>query len=219
MLVPMAHALDGSTAQLLRRARAVELLTIAWNVFEALGAILSGLLAGSVALLGFGFDSVIELTSGVVLLWRLSDGAEAERRERIALKIVGVCFFALAAYLTGDSLHKLLSHEAAKESWFGIAVAAASMVAMPLLARAKRQVARQLGSAAMHADSRQTDFCGYLAAVTLGGLLLNSLLRWWWADPAAALIMVPLILREGREALHGKTCCECVPCGTDIPSS
>lgn len=206
-------------ARLLLLARRVELLTIGWNVFEALGAIVSGLLAGSVALIGFGFDSVIELISGVVLLWRLADGAEAERREQIALKIVGVCFFVLAAYLAGDSIHRLLSHEAPEQTVFGIVVAASSLVAMPLLARAKRNVARRLNSAAMHADSRQTDFCGYLAAVTLAGLLLNSLLHWWWADPAAALLMVPLIVREGWEALRGKTCCECVPCGTDIPSS
>ena len=206
-------------ARYLRRARTVELLTIGWNIFEALGALVAGLLAGSVALLGFGFDSVIELVSGLVLLWRLADGAEAERRERTALKIVGASFFVLAVYLAADSIHRLLARETAAETWFGIAVAAASLVAMPLLARAKRNVARRLNSAALHADSRQTDFCGYLAAVTLGGLLLNSLLHWWWADPAAALLMTPLIAREGWEALRGKTCCECVPCGTDIPSS
>lgn len=215
----LARSSEAAIDPYLRRARCVEFLTIAWNIFEALGAVISGLIAGSVALVGFGFDSVIELISGLALLWRLADGVEAERRERLALKIVGVCFFALAAYLAGDSLHKLLSREVAQQSPFGIVVAAASLVAMPLLARAKRNVARQINSAAMHADSRQTDFCGYLAAVTLGALLLNSIFHWWWADPAAALVMVPLIAREGWDALRGKTCCDCVACGTDMPSA
>lgn len=204
---------------LLSRARRVEYLTISWNVFEALGAVITGLIAGSVSLLGFGFDSCIELASGLVLLWRLTDGVDAERRERIALKIVGACFIALALFVVADALHKLFTREAARETIFGIVVAAASLIAMPLLARAKRHVARELGSAAMHADSRQTDFCAYLAAVTLAGLLLNSLFHWWWADPVAAIIMVPLILREAIEALRGKTCPTCAPCGTDIRSA
>jgi divalent metal cation (Fe/Co/Zn/Cd) transporter len=191
---------------LVQRGRRLEYLTLAWNSLEALLSIIAGLLAGSIALVGFGFDSVIEVSSGAALLWRLGAGAEAERRERIALQVVGICFLALAVYVTWDAASSLLHREVPQESYLGIGVAAASLIAMPLLARAKRRVARGLNSAAMHADSRQTDICAYLSAILLGGLLLNAVLGWWWADPAAALIMVPLIAKEGIEALRGKTC-------------
>ena len=194
-----------------RRGRRLEYFTIAWNSLEAIASVVAGLLAGSIALVGFGLDSVIEVSSGAVLLWRLRAEADAERRERAehrALRLVGVCFLALAAYVAYDSIQGLVRHEAPQESFFGIAIAVASLIAMPLLARAKRQVARQLSSGAMHADSRQTDFCFYLSAILLAGLLLNALLGWWWADPAAALVMVPLIVREGVEGLRAKRCCD-----------
>ncbi len=182
-----------------------------WNSLEAIASVVAGVLAGSIALVGFGLDSVIEVSSGAVLLWRLRAEADAERRERAehrALRLVGVCFLALAAYVAYDSIQGLVRHEAPQESFFGIAIAVASLIAMPLLARAKRQVARQLSSGAMHADSRQTDFCFYLSAILLAGLLLNALLGWWWADPAAALVMVPLIAREGVEGLRAERCCD-----------
>jgi len=189
---------------------------LAWNSAEAVVSIIAGLLAGSIALVGFGFDSVIECCSGAVILWRLA--GEGERRERTALRLVGFSFLALAAYVTYDAVSSLVHREAPERSLLGIGVAIASLIAMPLLARAKRRVARQLNSSAMHADSRQTDICAYLSAILLGGLLLNAVLRWWWADPMAALIMVPLIAREGVEALRGNTCCECHSCGTDNAS-
>lgn len=200
----------------LRRGRRLEYLTLAWNSAEAVVSIVAGLLAGSIALVGFGFDSVIECSSGAIILWRLA--GDGERRERTALRLVGLSFLALAAYIAYDAIRSLLGHEAPERSLVGIGVAIASLIAMPLLARAKRGVARQLNSGAMHADSRQTDICAYLSAILLGGLLLNALLRWWWADPVAALIMVPLIGREGVQALRGKTCCQCHSCGTDNAS-
>ncbi len=187
----------------LRLGRRLEYLTIAWNSVEALVAIVSGFLAGSIALVGFGLDSVIEVASGAALLWRLRD----QRRERRALQIVGMSFLALAAYVLVESYRDLRGHEAPERSLPGIAIAAASVLVMPLLARAKRRVAARLDSRAMHADSRQTDLCAYLSAILLCGLLLNAALGWWWADPVAGLIMVPVIANEGREALRGQRCC------------
>jgi divalent metal cation (Fe/Co/Zn/Cd) transporter len=195
-----------------QRGRRLEYLTLAWNSLEAVAAIAAGLISGSIALVGFGLDSVIECFSGGVLLWRLRAGEEGERRERMALRLVGVSFIALAIYVAYDAISSLARHETPEKSWFGVAVAMASLIAMPLLARAKRRVASQLNSGALHADSRQTDICAYLSAILLGGLLLNALLRWWWADPLAGLIMVPIIGREGVEALRGKTCCESPTC-------
>lgn len=191
-----------------QRGRRLEYLTLAWNSLEAVAAILAGLIAGSIALVGFGLDSVIECFSGGVLLWRLRAGEEGERREKLALRLVGASFIALAIYVAYDAISALAQRETPEKSWFGVAVAIASLIAMPLLARAKRRVARQLNSGALHADSRQTDICAYLSAILLGGLLLNALLHWWWADPVAALVMVPIIGREGVEALRGKTCCD-----------
>jgi divalent metal cation (Fe/Co/Zn/Cd) transporter len=156
-----------------------------------------------VALVGFGFDSLIEISSGAALLWRLHRG---ERAERAALRMVGVCFLALALYIAGDSARTLFLREAPHSSPAGIALTATSIVVMRLLARAKRQSAASLGSGAMRADARQTEFCVYLSAIVLGGLLLNALLGWWWADPVAALVMMPVIAREGVEALRGKAC-------------
>ncbi len=202
----MATALPMHEA-LVRRGRRLEYLTLGWNSLEALLSLIAGLLAGSIALVGFGFDSVIEVLSGGVLLWRLRAGAAAERRERVALRLVGVCFLALAAYVTYEAISSLVHREAPRESYIGIGVAAASLVAMPLLARAKRRVARGLNSGAMHADSRQTDICAYLSAILLGGLLLNVLLGWWWADPAAARVMAPLIAKEGVEGVRGRSGC------------
>lgn len=193
----------------IRRGRGLEYLTIGWNAVEAVVSIGAGLFAGSVALVGFGVDSVIESSSGAVLLWRLRDGERGERRERVALKLVGVCFLLLAAYVAFDAARSLVMREPPEASYVGIAVAALSLVVMPLLARAKRRVAADLDSHAMHADSRQTDLCAYLSAILLGGLLLNALLGWWWADPAAGLVMAPIIAREGLQALRGETCDDC----------
>ena len=195
----------------MRRGRRLEYFTIAWNLLEGLVAILSGLIAGSIALVGFGFDSLIEVTSGAALLWRLSIDVNEENRERIeaiTLRIVGVCFIALAIYVSYESITSLLRHEPPERSLPGIILAAVSLITMPLLARAKRRLARGINSGAMFVDARQTDFCLYLSAILLGGLLLNALLGLWWADPIAALVMAPLIGKEGVEALQGKTCCD-----------
>jgi len=194
---------------LTRRGQRLEYFTIGWNSIEALAAIITGLLAGSIALIGFGLDSMIEVVSGAALLWRLHrdvDEQQREKAERFALWIVGSCFMALAAYITLDSLRSLVFRKSPEHSLIGIVVAIAAMVVMPVLGRAKRDVARQLGSAAMHSDARQADFCMYLSAILLGGLVLNVWLGWWWADPLAALIMVPLIAKEGIGAFRGKTC-------------
>jgi divalent metal cation (Fe/Co/Zn/Cd) transporter len=207
---PFGKRLEGR-ASLVRRGRRLEYFTIAWNSLEGLVAILSGLIAGSIALVGFGFDSLIEVTSGAALLWRLSADANEEKRERIeavTLRIVGVCFIALTFYVSYESITALLRREPPERSAPGIVLAAVSLIVMPLLARAKRRVARGINSCAMFADARQTDFCIYLSAILLGGLLLNALLGWWWADPVAALVMAPIIGKEGVEALRGKTCCD-----------
>ena len=198
-------------ADLVRRGRYLEYFTIAYNSLEGLIAVAAGLLAGSIALVGFGFDSLIEVTSGAVLLWRLHADLDEERRERIeaiSLRIVGACFVLLAIYVSYDSVKSLITREAPQESIVGIVLAAASLIVMPLLVRAKRRVARGIKSAALMADSKQTELCTYLSAILLGGLLLNALFGWWWADPAAALVMVPIIVKEGIEGLRGETCCE-----------
>ncbi len=204
--------IDGmSRASLVRRGRRLEYFTIAYNSLEGVIAIVAGLFAGSIALVGFGVDSVIEVTSGAALLWRLNrdvDEAGRERVEAITLKIVGVCFLALAAYVSYDSVTSLIRREPPEESIPGIMLAVASLIVMPLLVRAKRRVARGINSRAMTADAKQTELCTYLSAILLGGLLLNALMGWWWADPVAALVMVPIIAREGVEALRGETCCD-----------
>jgi divalent metal cation (Fe/Co/Zn/Cd) transporter len=198
-------------ARLVQRGRRLEYLTIAYNSGEGLISIVAGLMAGSIALTGFGFDSVIEVTSGAALLWRLRADMNADQRERIearSLRIVGICFLALAVYIGSDSFAALFAREAPQRSILGIALAVLSLIVMPLLARAKRRVARGINSDAMAADAKQTDLCAYLSAILLGGLLLNALFGWWWSDAVAALVMTPIIAREGINALRGKDCCD-----------
>jgi divalent metal cation (Fe/Co/Zn/Cd) transporter len=196
-----------------QRGRRLEYVTVGWNSLEALASIVAGILAGSIALVGFGLDSVIETTSGSAMLWRLHhrherNAASRERAERIALRIIGVSFLALAVYVAVDAVHSLWTKEAPHESIPGIVIAILSLIAMPLLARAKRKVAATLNSGALHADSRQTDICAYLSAILLGGLVLNAMFGWWWADPFAGLAMAPIIAHEGFQALRGESC-EC----------
>lgn len=193
----------------LQRGIRLEYLTVGWNILEGAVAILSGTIAGSVALVAFGIDSAIESSSGTVLLWRLHgerNGENIERLEQRALKLVGIGFCLLAVYVAFDAIHTLASREAPRRSLVGIALSVASLIVMPLLAKAKRRSAAELNSAALHADSRQTSICAYLSVILLGGLLLNSAAGWWWADPVAALAMVPIIAHEGREALQGESC-------------
>jgi divalent metal cation (Fe/Co/Zn/Cd) transporter len=194
-------------SDLVRHARRLEYLTITWNSIEAAVAVWLALRASSIALLGFGLDSVIETASGAAVLWRFGWGRDTHHAERRALRVVGICFIALAAYVTIDSVVSLAAHGRIRESWPGIILATVSLIGMPLLARAKRRTAAAISSAALQADSRQTDFCAYLSAILLLGLLAESLLGWWWADAVAALGMVPLIVREGVEAVRGETCC------------
>ena len=201
----------GDRASLVRRGRRLEYFTIVYNSLEGLIALIAGLMAGSIALVGFGFDSLIEVTSGAALVWRLHLDADVSRREhieKITLRIVGVCFLLLAAYVSYDSIKSLIWREKPHESIPGIILAIASVIVMPLLVRAKRKVARGIKSAALMADSKQTELCTYLSAILLAGLLLNALVGWWWADPVAALIMVPIIVKEGIEGLRGDTCCD-----------
>jgi divalent metal cation (Fe/Co/Zn/Cd) transporter len=196
----------------LRHGRRLEYFTIAWNTIEGVVAVVSGLVAGSISLVGFGIDSFIEVTSGSVLLWRMSVDADVHRRERNerrALQNVGVCFLFLAAYIAYESATDLWSGRAPERSIPGIVLACISLVVMPMLSRAKRRVGHALGSAAMHADAKQTEFCTYLSAILLAGLLLNALLGLWWADPAAGLIMAPIIAKEGADGLNGKGCEHC----------
>jgi len=194
-----------------RRGKRLEYFTIAWNSLEGLVAVIAGAIAGSISLVGFGIDSFIEVTSGTVLLWRMSvdaDVRQRERNEQLSLRIVGICFLALAAYVGYESISDLISRKAPEHSVPGIILACVSLVVMPLLSRAKKKVAKELGSSAMRADARQTDFCVYLSAILLVGLLLNAAFGLWWADPVAALIMVPLIANEGVEAVKGEACCD-----------
>jgi divalent metal cation (Fe/Co/Zn/Cd) transporter len=193
-----------------QRGRRLEYFTIAWNTLEGLVAIAAGIIAGSVSLVGFGMDSFIEVASGAALLWRMSadaDEQQRERIERIALRIVGACFLGLAVYVGYDAANDLLRKRAPEHSLPGIILACVSLVVMPLLSRAKQDVASNLKSAAMRADAKQTQFCTYLSAILLGGLVLNAAFNLWWADPVAGLVMVPIIAKEGVQGLRGDTCC------------
>jgi len=206
---PQFSAADRS--RFVERGRRLEYFTILWNSLEALAALIAGFISGSVALVGFGLDSVIEVTSGTALLWRLHHDKNTLRREaaeQITLRIVGSCFLVLSAYIAYDSLASLVNREAPARSLPGIVIAAISLIVMPLLSRAKRRVGIGLGSAAMAADARQTDFCTYLSGILLGGLLLNAVFGLWWADPAAGLVMVPIIAKEGIAGWQGKACCD-----------
>ena len=196
---------------LAQRGKRLEHFTIVWNSLEGIVAVVAGALSGSISLVGFGFDSFIEVTSGAALLWRMSMDADEHRRERIekaTLKIVGVCFLVLAAYVVYQAASDLLRRQPPERSLPGIILACVSLVVMPLLSRAKRRVGAGLRSAAMNADARQTEFCTYLSAILLGGLLLNAAFGLWWADPLAALVMVPIIGKEGIDALRGEVCCD-----------
>jgi len=204
---------DAARLALVQRGRKLEYLTLGWNTLEGLVAIAAGTIAGSVSLTAFGLDSVIELTSGAALLWRMSVDSNEELRERNekrALRIVGACFLILTAYIVYESGSDLLFHRTPERSIPGIFLACASLVAMPVLSRAKRRVARQLNSAAMRADAKQSEFCAWLSGILLAGLFLNAAFGMLWADPAAALVMSPLFVREGVEALRGEHCSDCI---------
>ena len=197
---------------IVQRGRRLEYFTIVWNLLEGLIAVAAGAVAGSISLLGFGLDSFIEVTSGAALLWRMAVDSDVRRRElheKRAQQAVGICFLTLAAFIAYQSAADLWFRRAPAHSLPGIVLASVSLLVMPVLSRAKRKVGSALGSAAMHADARQTDFCTYLSAILLGGLLLNALLRIAWADPLAALLMTPIIAKEGVDTLRNKPCPDC----------
>ncbi|MFQ6331983.1 cation transporter [Nocardia sp. CWNU-33] len=207
--LPTAIALRPSPqrrAVLSRRIRWFVAATITYNVIEAIIALSEGARVSSTALIGFGLDSVIEVSSAAAVAWQFA-GRDPEKREKIALRIIAFSFFALAAYVAVDSARGLLGIGEARHSTIGIVLAAVSLAVMPVLSSAQRRAGRELGSASAVADSKQTLLCTYLSAVLLVGLLLNSLLGWSWADPIAALVIAAIAVKEGINAWRGDTCC------------
>jgi divalent metal cation (Fe/Co/Zn/Cd) transporter len=194
------------TAALSRRIRFLVLATITYNVVEAVVALVAGTTASSAALIGFGLDSAVEVTSALAVAWQFS-GGDREAREKTALRIIAVSFFALAAIVTVGALRGLITGREADHSTVGIVLAAVSLAVMPFLSWAQRRAGRELGSRSAVADSKQTLLCTYLSGVLLVGLLLNSLFGLSWADPIAALVIAAVAVREGLEAWRGEECC------------
>jgi divalent metal cation (Fe/Co/Zn/Cd) transporter len=189
-----------------RRIRWLVAATITYNVVEGAVAITAGTIADSTALIGFGLDSLIEVSSAAAVAWQFA-GPDPERREEIALRVIAGSFFALAAYVTVEALRTLIGGERPDHSPVGLTLVTISVVVMPFLSWAQRRAGREYGSASAVADSKQTLLCTYLSAAVLVGLVLNSALGWWWADPVVALGLAVVALREGRAALRGDTCC------------
>jgi len=193
-------------AALGRRAKLLATLSVAYNVVEGVIAISAGIAAGSVALVGFGLDSAVEVSSGLIILWQFSH-VMPESRERRALRLLAVSFFALAAYVGFESARALITGAEADHSRVGIGLAIASLIIMPFISYAQRRTGRALGSNAVYADGTQTLLCTYLSAVLLVGLVLNATLGWSWADPVAGLVIAAVAVREGLEAWSGEGCC------------
>jgi len=193
-------------AVLARRIRMFVAATITYNVIEAVVALTEGARVSSTALIGFGLDSVIEVSSAAAVAWQFA-GRDPEAREKVALRIIAFSFFGLATYVAVDAIRSLLGIGEAQHSTIGIALAALSLVIMPVLSYAQRRAGRELGSLSAVADSKQTLLCTYLSAVLLVGLLLNSIFGWSWADPIAGLVIAGVAVREGIEAWKGDNCC------------
>jgi len=199
----------------------IEVVTIAWMTFEASIAIIVGYMTRSVSLQGFGIDSVIELIAGGILLWRLlveqrgGTTDAIEQAERRAAWVTALSLFALAIYIVGDSTFALIIQSRPEASWWGVGLAIAAAIFMPVLWQGKLRVARRIGSAALKADAACSATCAYMSFTLLAGLLLNRLFGWWWADPLAALVLVYFIVREGREALHEARTGETCSCGDE----
>jgi divalent metal cation (Fe/Co/Zn/Cd) transporter len=206
LLTPTAGPTATRRLVLRRRVRLLVAATITYNVLEAVIAIIAGRTASSTALIGFGLDSIIEVASATAIVWQFSS-PNHEQRERAALRVIAISFFALAAYVTVESLRTLLLDERAAHSPVGIVLAAASLLIMPTLSMAQRRTGRELQSSSAIADSKQTLLCTYLSGALLIGLGTNLLLGWWWTDPVVALFIAVLAIKEGREAWHGDTCC------------
>ena len=188
--------------RLRRRGFALEYATMAWMVAEAAVAITAGVLASSIVLIGFGLDSVIEFFAAMIVIWQLRGEIAGQQRETRAVRLIGLTFFALAAYLAAESIHDLVTRARPGESIVGLAVAAAALVVMPVLAVAKRRTGQAMGNRTLVAESAESFFCAYTSAAALAGVGLNTALGWWWADPAAALIIAALAVKEGLEAWH-----------------
>lgn len=193
-----------------RRAQLLAGASVGYNVVEAVIAISAGLVAGSVALVGFGLDSIVEVSSGLIILWQFRHPLP-QSREQKALRLMALSFFGLAAYVTFESVRALASAHEPEGSSVGIALAATSLAVMPFLSWAQRRTGRALGSNAVVADSTQTLLCTYMSAVLLVGLVLNATLGWWWADPIAGLVIAAVAAKEGREAWRGENCCGPAP--------
>lgn len=211
----------GTHAQQVRLGVRIELVAIAWMVIEATVALSVGFATLSVSLQGFGLDSIVELVAGGILLWRLlveqrgGSTARIETAEHRAAWVMAISLFALAIYIVGDSAFALVSRTQPEASWWGVSLAIAAAIIMPLLWRGKLRVARHIGSAALKADAACSVTCAYMSAVLLVGLLLNRFFGWWWADPLAALALVFFLVREGREAFHEARTGEKCSCGED----
>jgi divalent metal cation (Fe/Co/Zn/Cd) transporter len=189
-----------------RRIRVLVAATITYNVVEAVIAISAGTIAGSTALIGFGLDSIIEVASATIVAWQFS-AQDPERRERLALRVIAYSFFALAIYVTIESIRSLVGSGHVDHSTVGIVLASVSLIVMPFLSHAQRRAGRELGSTSAVADSKQTLLCTYLSAVLLVGLILNTTVGWSWADPIAGLVIAAIAFKEGREAWRGDACC------------
>jgi divalent metal cation (Fe/Co/Zn/Cd) transporter len=207
----MGDVLAGARPALVRRGLRLNYVTLAYNTAEAIVSIAAGLVAGSVALVGFGVDSGIEVTASIAAQWRLRadiDPVRRERVERVTHRVIGASFLMLAAYVVVDSITTLWAREAPEPSIVGLVILVLSVLVMPILARAKQRVARALQSRALEADAAQTSLCAYLSVIALAGVGLNAAFGWWWADPAAALVMVPIIASEGIQGLRDKPFCD-----------
>lgn len=199
------HLSNQRKSKLIKTIRLLVVATIVYNLIEAVIAIWAGRIASSSALIAFGLDSVIEVSSALAVAWQFS-GGDHEKRERIALKIISVSFFALAVFVSVESISSLIEGQQAEHSTVGIILAAVSLVIMPFLSLSQRKAGKELGSASAVADSKQTLLCTYLSAVLLIGLLLNSLFGLWWADSLAALVIAGFAIKEGIEAWKGESC-------------
>ena len=208
-LPTMAPPVDPGRPRLVRRARLLAGLGVGWHVIEAVIAVAAGLAAGSIALVGFGADSVVESVAGLILIWRFAgDRAGSEHAERRAQRLIGAAFFLIAAYVAVEATRTLITAEHPTASWVGIGLAAIILAIMPPLAAAKSRVGERLGSSATKSEGRQNLLCAYLSVGLLVGLSANALLGLWWADPAIALLIAGVAINEGRAAWRGDACCE-----------
>jgi divalent metal cation (Fe/Co/Zn/Cd) transporter len=195
-------------ARWVRRAKLLAWLGVSWHGIEAAVAIIAGMVAGSIALVGFGADSVVEAIAGFIVIWRFAASrASSEEAEQRAQKLIGLSFFLIAMYVGVEAVRDLISGEIPAASWVGLGLAAFTSVTMPLLAKAKATVGDRLGSSATKSEGQQNMLCAYLSVALLVGLGANALLGWWWADPVTALAIAGVAIKEGWESWHGDFCC------------